>query len=88
MSITPGAMVATRIILLARSRAATSVIPTMPALADAYGIWPICPSHAATEAVRTHTPRSDSTGALRAIRAAASRSTLKLPTRFSLMTSS
>jgi hypothetical protein len=38
------AIVQTRIMRCARSRAATRVMPTMPALAEAYGIWPICPS--------------------------------------------
>src|SRR6266508_5813333 len=83
----PGAIVHTRMPLPARSRAATIVMPTMPAFAEAYGICPICPSYAATDAVSTHTPRSPSTGSLRAIRAAASLSTLKVPTRLTLTTS-
>ena len=79
VSNTPGAMVATRIARCARSRAALSVIPTMPALDAAYGSWPICPSQAAIEAVSTKTPRSPSSGSLRAIADAANRSTLYVP---------
>jgi hypothetical protein len=37
----PGAIAQTRIWRYARSRAATRVIPTTPALDAAYGIWPI-----------------------------------------------
>src|ERR1700761_9550271 len=71
VSKTPGAIVLTLICLLARSRAATRVMPCTPALAAVYEVWPICPSKAATDAVSTIAPRSPSTGSARAIRAAA-----------------
>src|SRR5690606_9785022 len=81
VSNTPGATVSTRAFLFARSRAAPKVMPTTPALAEAYGIWPTWPSHAATEAVSTHAPRSPSTASFFAIRVAARRRTLNVPIR-------
>lgn len=44
MFMMPGAIVHTRIPRLPRSRAAVSVIPTIPAFDGEYGSWPICPS--------------------------------------------
>ena len=41
VSKTPGAIVFTRISLLARSRAATRVMPCTPALVAVYEVWPI-----------------------------------------------
>ena len=86
VSITPGAMVITRIALSARSLAALSVKPTMPPLLAAYAAWPIWPSNAATLAVMITNPRSPSSGSLSIIAAAASRSTLKVPTRLMSIT--
>jgi hypothetical protein len=68
----------TGICLLARSRAATRVIPCTPAFDAVYDVYPIWPSNAATEAVRTIAPRSPSTAEFRAI-AALRRSTLYVP---------
>ena len=81
VSITPGAMVITRIALSARSRAAVRVSATMPPLLAAYAACPICPSYAATLAVMITSPRSPSDGSLSIMAWAASRSTLKVPTR-------
>jgi hypothetical protein len=83
----PGAIVLTRICQLARSRAATSVIPWTAAFEALYDVWPICPSNAATEAVRTHAPRSPSMMSFRLIAAAHSRRTLYVPTRLVWITS-
>ena len=86
VSITPGAMVITRIALSARSLAALNVNPTMPPLLAAYAAWPIWPSNAATLAVMITIPRSPSSGSLSIMVAAASRSTLKVPTRLMSIT--
>src|SRR4051794_14716442 len=88
VSKTPGAIVFTRIAQLARSRAATKVMPWTPALDAEYDVCPICPSNAATEAVSTIAPRSPSSISLPLIRAADSRSTLYVPTRLIFRTCS
>lgn len=68
-----------------RSRATGRVSPTMPALAEPQPAWPTCPSNAATLAVMTIAPRPPSrSGSLRDIAVAASRTTLNVPTRFSM----
>lgn len=77
----PGAIVTTRMPSGERSRAATRVMPTTPPLAAAYGIWPICPSYAAIDAVLTMMPRSPSTASWRAMAAAARRMSLKTAVR-------
>ena len=45
----PGAIVTTRTPIAARSRAAGSVMPTMPPFAAEYAAWPILPSKAAID---------------------------------------
>src|SRR3954447_23616233 len=68
----PGAIVQTRIPTRARSRAAGSVRPAMPAFEAEYAVWPIWPSKAAIEAVMTTAPRSPSaSGSAAAIAVAA-----------------
>ncbi len=61
-------------------------MPTTPPLDAEYAAWPIWPSKAAAEAVLTTTPRSPSTGSVCIIAAAASRMTLKVPTRLTCTT--
>ena len=58
----------------------------MPPLLAAYAAWPIWPSNAATLAVMITNPRSPSIGSLSIMAAAASRSTLKVPTRLMSIT--
>src|SRR6266540_227912 len=86
VSNSPGAIVTTRIRLVASSRAIGSVMPTTPPFEAEYAACPICPSYAAIEAVFTMTPRSSPTGSWRAIRSAASRSTLNVPIRLTVTT--
>src|ERR687896_534422 len=83
VSNSPGAIVQTRMPSRARSRAAGKVKPTTPPFDAEYAVWPIWPSKAAIEAVITTAPRSPSaSGSPAAIAAAARRSTLKVPIRF------
>ncbi len=82
----PGAIVQTRTADRARSRATGRVSETTPPLEALYAAWPIWPSNAAIEAVLTITPRSSSSGSCSVIAAAASRSTLKVPTRLTATT--
>ena len=58
VSITPGAMVLTRMPKRESSRAIGRVIETTPPLEAAYAACPICPSNAAIEAVLMITPAS------------------------------
>ena len=86
VSMIPGAMEHTRIREPARSRAATSVMPTTPPLDAEYAIWPIWPSNPAIEAVSTQTPRSPSISSFFAMPAAARRRTLNVPMRLTVTT--
>src|SRR6185312_16957134 len=82
----PGAMVTTRMPLRASSRAIGSVRPTSPPFDALYAACPICPSYAATDAVKTITPRSPPPlGVLRAIASAARRAMLNDPIRLMLI---
>src|ERR1700682_5044109 len=82
----PGAMVTTRMPLLAKSRAIGSVMPTTPPFDAEYAAWPICPSNAATEAVVMIPPPPSPPGSVLAMRSAPSRSTLKVPIRLMFTT--
>jgi len=81
----PGAIVITLIFSGARSRAIGNVMPATPPFEAEYAAWPTCPSKAATDAVLMITPRSSPSGSVAAIRSAASRITLKVPTRLTLI---
>src|SRR6185437_12847528 len=82
----PGAMVTTRMPFRASSRAIGSVSPTSPPFDALYAACPICPSYAATDAVKTITPRSPPPlGVLRAIASAARRAMLNDPIRLMLI---
>ncbi len=82
----PGAIATHRIRRDARSRATGSVSDAMAPFDDAYAAWPICPSNAAMLAVLTITPRSPSSGSCPAVRCAARRVTLNVPTTFTWST--
>src|ERR687896_1420878 len=88
VSMMPGQIVLTRTPITDRSRAAGTVMPTMPPLDAEYASWPVWPSRAATDAVLITTPRwpSPSAGSVLAIAAAPMRIRLNVPIRLTVMT--